>query len=157
MHKRKIGPKKFPPAPISSPTELTPEEAQQLDLEICWCIEELENLMSKKTNDKQKKETETCLNILRNPEAPLIKKRQVMRQQFGDYKKKISDHEEKRKNSKTNNSVNIQSVIPNKNSVFIKKHQKQDNLDCALSDDRKTDVNSSFHFKPSDNTFKFNF
>ena len=35
------------------------------------------------------------LKILQNPKAPLVKKRQVMRTTFGDYRKKMADEEQR--------------------------------------------------------------
>lgn len=149
-----MGPSKLPPPPSAPNVDLSPEDAQKLDYEICWCIEELENLMAKKSSDKQKKEQEMCLKILKNPEASLIKKRQVMRQQFGDYRQKISESKTKRNVSSNTSTVNIDKV-PSINSVFIRKHQKLNEVNGENNCDELK--SNTFSFKPSDNSFKFNF
>lgn len=154
MHKRRMGPAKMPPPPSTPNVDLSPEDAQKLDYEICWCIEELENLMAKKSNDKQKKEQELCLRILKSPETPLIKKRQVMRQHFGDYRQKISESKTKRNVHSNVSTVNIDKA-PSVNSVFIRKHQKLNEINGESND--VIEKSTAFSFKPSDNSFKFNF
>ena len=62
-----------------------------------WCVEQLEVGISnsKKPDSKQSQEAMKLLKVLRNPTAPLIKKRQVMRNAFGDYRKKMEQEEKK--------------------------------------------------------------
>ena len=46
------------------------------------------------------KETARILKVLTDPKAPLIKKRQVMRTNFGDYRKKMAEEEKTAKPGK---------------------------------------------------------
>ena len=167
--KKKIRPKTFGPAQLELP-KLTPEEEQQLDYDVCCCIEELENLLIKNPTERQKKLAEVSLKILKNPSESFIKKKQVMRQQFGDYRKKF---ENKKKDVLTNlncNKASFKAQDSHANSIFVKKfkhknitndeskkitnnlksveHVKENNLVCS---------DNTFHFSASDNSFRFNF
>jgi len=63
---------------------------EQLHKEISWCVEQLRmGIYCLKPTTKQAKESERVLKILTSTKAPLVKKRQVMHQTFGDYRKKI--------------------------------------------------------------------
>lgn len=95
MHKRK--PKSFPVTPLVPSVEMSPAEVIFFDYEVCWCIEELDKLISKNPTVKQKREYEGAIKILRDPKVPVIKKRQTMRQCLGDYKKRIEDNSTKGK------------------------------------------------------------
>uniref|UniRef100_UPI00398F7381 UPF0488 protein C8orf33 homolog n=1 Tax=Pristiophorus japonicus TaxID=55135 RepID=UPI00398F7381 len=69
---------------------------EQLRREVDWCIEQLElGLRTQKTNQKQADGALRALRTLRSGKAPLVKKRQVMRSIFGDYRKKMEDEREK--------------------------------------------------------------
>lgn len=91
---------------------LTPELEQQFEVELCWCIQQLQvALKSGKLNSKQGKKNPICfllitfvilvqdntkaLNILMSNSTPLVHKRQVMRLSFGDYRAKMSAEEKK--------------------------------------------------------------
>ena len=50
------------------------------------------------------KETARILKVLTDPKAPLIKKRQVMRTNFGDYRKKMAEEEKTAKPGKYSNN-----------------------------------------------------
>ena len=51
------------------------------------------------------------LKILRNPSAPMVKKRQAMRNTFGDYRKKMAEEEKKQTASESANRSNTMQHI----------------------------------------------
>lgn len=150
-------------------SELT--EDQKLQKELNWCIDQLRiGLMTKKST-KQTQEAVRIIKILSSSTAPLVKKRQVMRQYFGDYRKKIADEEARwykdsekiRKNSTicshTADSVGKSTYIRTSNQ-----HSKMTLSDalerCAINNEKdKNNVSSaetsieeifSFNFEISD-------
>ena len=63
-----------------------------------WCVKQLElSLESGKLNERRTAEVKRSLRILRNPDTPLIKLRQVMRTSFGDYRTKMAAEEKSAK------------------------------------------------------------
>ncbi|XP_020391353.1 UPF0488 protein C8orf33 homolog [Rhincodon typus] len=65
---------------------------EQLRREVDWCIEQLElGLRTQKAKPKQAEQAVRALRTLRSEKAPLVKKRQVMRSIFGDYRKKMEE------------------------------------------------------------------
>lgn len=74
-----------------------PEESlRQFQLELCWCIQQLERTLNeKKGNEKQLQETWKVLTVLKNNNQPIIRKRQLMRTHFGDYRAKMASEEKK--------------------------------------------------------------
>ncbi|XP_051877584.1 UPF0488 protein C8orf33 homolog [Pristis pectinata] len=81
----------------TGPTEahcLSPE--QQLQKEVDWCVEQLElGLRSQKTHQKQADRALRAIRTLRSENAPLVKKRQLMRSIFGDYRKKMEEERQR--------------------------------------------------------------
>ncbi|CAK8690691.1 unnamed protein product [Clavelina lepadiformis] len=64
--------------------------------EVNWCIEQLRmGMFTKNPSKQQVQECERVIRILTSSKAPLVKKRQAMRQMFGDYRKKIEAEERK--------------------------------------------------------------
>ncbi|XP_078274071.1 UPF0488 protein C8orf33 homolog isoform X2 [Rhinoraja longicauda] len=73
---------------------LSPEE--QLQREVDWCIEQLElGLQSQKNTQKQGEEAVRALRTLHSKRPPLVKKRQLMRSMFGDYRKKMEEERQR--------------------------------------------------------------
>ncbi|KPJ17630.1 UPF0488 protein CG14286 [Papilio machaon] len=74
-----------------------PEEAtREFQLQLCWCIQQLErSLHEKKGNEKHLQEAWKVLTILKNNNQPIIRKRQLMRTHFGDYRAKMAAEEKK--------------------------------------------------------------
>jgi Domain of unknown function (DUF4615) len=63
-----------------------------------WCVKQLElSLESGKLNEKRASEARRSIRVLRNPETPLIKLRQLMRTTFGDYRAKMAAEEKSAK------------------------------------------------------------
>ncbi|KAG8433164.1 hypothetical protein GDO86_017450 [Hymenochirus boettgeri] len=64
--------------------------------ELDWCVEQLEiGLQRRKSTPKQAEEAMRAIKTLRSEKAPLVKKRQVMRAMFGDYRKKMEEENQK--------------------------------------------------------------
>uniref|UniRef100_A0A1Q3F7B8 Uncharacterized protein n=1 Tax=Culex tarsalis TaxID=7177 RepID=A0A1Q3F7B8_CULTA len=74
-----------------------PSEAnRQFELELYWCIQQLENSLNAphiRDNNKKVEDTLKLINTLKSPNQPLIKKRQIMRTSFGDYRAKMAEEE----------------------------------------------------------------
>ncbi|XP_030069061.1 UPF0488 protein C8orf33 homolog [Microcaecilia unicolor] len=89
--KMKVGPIEHPDKETSPQ-----DEASQLRREVDWCVEQLEfGLQRQKSTQKQVDEALRAIKILKSEKAPLVKKRQVMRGMFGDYRKKMEDERQK--------------------------------------------------------------
>ncbi|KFP49192.1 UPF0488 protein C8orf33, partial [Cathartes aura] len=107
------------------------ETAQQSDdqlwKEVDWCVEQLElGLKTQKSTPKQVEEALRAIKTLRNDKAPLVKKRQLMRAMFGDYRKKMEEErcrELKLMEAavKSARVVEVKGNIRNKNCRFIRK------------------------------------
>lgn len=143
--------------------ELSTEE--QLQRQLDWCIEQLEQGMrSHKATTKQKEEASRALKTLRSSKAPLVKKRQLMRAMAGDYRKKMEEDKSKQFKLIQNETASAQlravSEFP-KRSVFHRKagikasmsesHTNSNNLDATAA------LEKSFIFTPSKEEFRFNF
>ncbi|XP_052760145.1 UPF0488 protein CG14286-like [Mya arenaria] len=64
--------------------------------ELFWCIEQLQQSLDiLKPSSKQAEDASRYLKVLLSAKAPLIKKRQAMRNAFGDYRKKMQEMERK--------------------------------------------------------------
>lgn len=119
-----VSPKAIVDANPSSALDL--EVKNQFELELCWCIQHLEaSLASGKLQKKQTQDAIQYLNSLKNNTVPLIKKRQIMRNTFGDYRQKMVEDE--RKLSRIVSTVKFTSpVMISKKSLFIKKAIQHD-------------------------------
>lgn len=88
---------KFPPLQVEAPESPVNNEeaASQFEVELCWCVQQLEITMQTtgKLNQKQMQDAEKNLKILKSPTQMLIKKRQLMRTLFGDYRSKMAEEE----------------------------------------------------------------
>ncbi|VEN37451.1 unnamed protein product [Callosobruchus maculatus] len=159
----------------STSSAMTPEQEQHFEVELCWCIQQLQiALQSGKLNNKQVKDHTNALNTLMNNSAPLIQKRQIMRLSFGDYRAKMALEEKKSKNQLV---IKVKPATPSKKSTFFKKSgfsttgnafrfnfdpPTGPNEDNIGNEPLKTDLvkpqeKQPFLFKPSDNNFRFNF
>uniref|UniRef100_A0A336M2Z0 CSON001169 protein n=1 Tax=Culicoides sonorensis TaxID=179676 RepID=A0A336M2Z0_CULSO len=96
------------------------EAQEKFELELAWCIQRLEEtLNSGKLNQKQTDDAIKTMKILKSSSQPTVKKRQIMRQTFGDYRTKMAEDE------KTYSiSTNAFKFLPSskfKKSYFVKK------------------------------------
>ncbi|NWI84627.1 CH033 protein, partial [Pitta sordida] len=76
----------------SNQDEKTSQSDEQLQKELDWCVQQLElGLKTQKPTPKQAEEAVRAIRTLRSHKAPLVKKRQLMRTMFGDYRKKMQE------------------------------------------------------------------
>ncbi|XP_012694698.2 UPF0488 protein C8orf33 homolog isoform X1 [Clupea harengus] len=138
-------------------SELTPE--QQLNRELDWCIEQLElGLRTRKTTPKQTEEAVRALKTLRNPKAPLVKKRQLMRAVAGDYRSKMEQERDKQFKliQSSVSSAWVKTVAePAPKSVFHRKTTPK--AAQAHTSTQKTPAAQTQPTLPSDSTDTFSF
>ncbi|XP_016157398.1 PREDICTED: UPF0488 protein C8orf33 homolog [Ficedula albicollis] len=100
---------------------------EQLRKEVDWCVNQLElGLKTQKPTPKQAEEALRAIRTLRSDKAPLVKKRQLMRAMFGDYRKKMQEElcrelklmETAAKSAKI---VELKGSIRKKNGQFVRK------------------------------------
>ncbi|KFV51137.1 UPF0488 protein C8orf33, partial [Gavia stellata] len=134
----------------------------QLWKEVDWCVEQLElGLKTQKSTPKQVEEALRAIKTLRNDKAPLVKKRQLMRAMFGDYRKKMEEERCKELKLmetavKSARVVEVKRNICNKNGRFIRKCSGA----CRKSQDSagpRTPNTGLFKFTTSQEEFRFNF
>ncbi|XP_030906269.2 UPF0488 protein C8orf33 homolog isoform X1 [Melopsittacus undulatus] len=156
-----------PNAGISHQDETSQQSGNQLWKEVDWCVEQLElGLKTQKSTPKQVDEALRAIKTLRSEKAPLVKKRQLMRTMFGDYRKKMEEElckelklmEAAVKSAKV---VEVKRNICKKKGQFIRKcseacRKSQDSAGC-LSGSPRTLNKGPFKFTPSQEEFRFNF
>merc|ERR1711915_228894 len=93
-----------------------------LKCEVAWCIQQIDkSLATGKLSQKREKEAIKCKKVLENPQSSLIKLRQAMRAQCGDYRTKMREDEE-RSRALDHSKVKIASVpTVGTGNRFIKK------------------------------------
>ncbi|KFQ90632.1 UPF0488 protein C8orf33, partial [Nipponia nippon] len=112
---------------ISHQDETSEPSDDQLWKEVDWCVEQLElGLKTQKSTPKQAEEALRAIKTLRNDKAPLVKKRQLMRAMFGDYRKKMEEEWCKELKlmetaAKSARVTEVKGDIRNKNCQFIRK------------------------------------
>uniref|UniRef100_A0A182XC39 Uncharacterized protein n=1 Tax=Anopheles quadriannulatus TaxID=34691 RepID=A0A182XC39_ANOQN len=86
------------PATGNAPAAAEPSEAdRQFELELYWCIQQLESqlhLPNVRENNKKLEETSKLINTLKSGTQPIIRKRQIMRTTFGDYRSRMAAEEQ---------------------------------------------------------------
>ncbi|XP_066256233.1 UPF0488 protein CG14286 [Euwallacea similis] len=83
---------------VNYATGLSAEQEEQFQSELYWCIKQLQSALNTgKLPSKHVQEHTKALNTLMSNEAPMVKKRQVMRLSFGDYRSKMLEDEKKAK------------------------------------------------------------
>ncbi|KAL4624373.1 hypothetical protein GN956_G17380 [Arapaima gigas] len=133
---------------------------QILARELDWCIEQLElGLRTQKSTPKQMEEASRALKTLRSSKAPLVKKRQVMRAMFGDYRKKMEAEKAKQVKliREDVRSARVAAVLePVRKPVFRRTAQSQ-LLKQRPQEDGPGCGGNTFVFSPSQEEFRFNF
>lgn len=150
----------------STASGLDQDAEDQFEVELLWCIQQLQaGLMDLKLQEKQVYNMTKSLNVLKSNNASLIKKRQVMRNTFGDYRAKMSDDE--KKFSKSTIFVkftpsNIKKL--DKKSLFLKKAVKptettKDNKETCGGEveNEQSSRKAIINVDVSNEKFKFNF
>ncbi|XP_059045744.1 UPF0488 protein CG14286 [Achroia grisella] len=93
---------------------------RQFQLELCWCIQQLEkSLAEKKGNEKQTQEAWKVLTILKNNNQSIVRKRQLMRTHFGDYRAKMAAEEKKL--AKMASKMKISDAPDKPKATFLRK------------------------------------
>ncbi|XP_011876942.1 PREDICTED: UPF0488 protein CG14286 [Vollenhovia emeryi] len=139
---------------------LDPEAEDRFELELCWCIQQLEaSLAAGKLQMKQAQELSRQLNSLKSNTASLIRKRQIMRNTLGDYREKMVEDE--RKFGKTVSAVKFtSSASADRKSIFVKKATGRGIQDSKMDDKRTQNVLQSAKQADGDRPhtpFRFNF
>ncbi|XP_077130794.1 UPF0488 protein C8orf33 homolog isoform X2 [Ranitomeya variabilis] len=162
------------------PSPPVKEEAKsgddELRRELDWCVEQLEiGLQRQKSTPKQVEEAVQVIKTLRSAKVPLVKKRQVMRVMFGDYRRKMEEERVKqlRIMQAATKSAKMTEVTlmarQNRSKVFRKSIHKSPTsaaptsaapADTQGTSDQYTAPSSGqqqFTFRPSQVAFSFNF
>ncbi|NXV91947.1 CH033 protein, partial [Calonectris borealis] len=147
--------------------ETSQQSDDQLWKEVDWCVEQLElGLKTQKSTPKQVEEALRAIKTLRNDKAPLVKKRQLMRAMFGDYRKKMEEEwckELKLMEAavKSARVVEVKGNVRNKNGQFIRKRsgacRKSQGSAGSPSESPRTFNTGLFKFTTSQEKFRFNF
>jgi len=78
--------------PIANAASITDTAISTLEDDIAWCVAQLEMAIGGKTVSKQQKEEMLkYIKLLQSSKIPVPRKRQIMRQNFGDYKRKMRE------------------------------------------------------------------
>uniref|UniRef100_U5EZN2 Protein aael aael001955 aedes aegypti n=1 Tax=Corethrella appendiculata TaxID=1370023 RepID=U5EZN2_9DIPT len=159
------------------------DSSQTFQLELYWCIHKLEESFSSahlQQNPKKADDTRKLINILKSSTQPIIKKRQIMRQTFGDYRSKMTEEEKTlaldpsaikftKPTTTTSESkshfIKKSSILSEENKNFkfnfkIDEDKSVENADKMETDDEKEKVKTNVKYatiQPSDNSFRFNF
>ncbi|NXW59669.1 CH033 protein, partial [Eurystomus gularis] len=152
---------------MSHQDKASQQSDDQLWKEVNWCVEQLElGLKTQKATPKQAEEALRAIKTLRNDKAPLVKKRQLMRAMFGDYRKKMEEERCKELKLmeaavKSARIVEVKRSVCNKSCQFIRKSsgacRKSQGLAESPSESPRTLNIGSFKFTTSQEEFHFNF
>ncbi|XP_066186094.1 UPF0488 protein C8orf33 homolog isoform X1 [Sylvia atricapilla] len=137
---------------------------EQLWKELDWCVNQLElGLKTQKPTPKQAEEALRAIRTLRSDKAPLVKKRQLMRAMFGDYRKKMQEElcrELKLMETAAKSAGIVELKGSKKNGQFIRKClgacRKSQGSAESPSDSHRTDYTGLFNFT-APQEFRFNF
>ncbi|XP_068231396.1 UPF0488 protein CG14286 [Palaemon carinicauda] len=162
------------PSHSSEKGDENPDDAlERFPLELRWCLQQLEATMEKKkSTPKEAEDILKSYKILSGTKAPLIRKRQLMRSLFGDYRKKMADEEKKVKiappslktTSAPNKSKYLRQKVKSDTDTTIKTESCEagvssldENKSCD-SEEKEKYISSTLDFNSeSGKTFRFNF
>ncbi|NWR04467.1 CH033 protein, partial [Paradoxornis webbianus] len=143
--------------------EKTSQPDEQLWKELDWCVNQLElGLKTQKPTPKQAEEALRAIRTLRSDKAPLVKKRQLMRAMFGDYRKKMQEElcRELKLMETAAKSARIVELKGSKNGQFVRKClgacRKSQGSAESPSESHQTLNTGLFNF-PTPQEFRFNF
>ncbi|KAI0207082.1 hypothetical protein LSAT2_008258 [Lamellibrachia satsuma] len=98
------------------------DDVQQFfEVELAWCIQQLELSLQKDVSARQSAEAIRVLKVLKNPKAALVKKRHAMRTTFGDYRKKMQEEEKTFASSAKNIILRCAAKEKQDKSSFLRK------------------------------------
>ncbi|NXF08738.1 CH033 protein, partial [Smithornis capensis] len=151
----------------SNQDENTFQSDEQLQKELDWCVQQLElGLKTQKPTPKQAEEALRAIRTLRSDKAPLVKKRQLMRAMFGDYRKKMQEElcrelKLMETAAKSARIVEVKGSVRKKNGQFIRKCsgacRKSQGSAESPSESPRTLYGGLFNFATSKEEFRFNF
>ncbi|XP_003397162.4 UPF0488 protein CG14286 [Bombus terrestris] len=158
-NKKNAEPKLADSASVGAETNsgLSQEAEDQFEVELCWCIQQLEMCLGTgKLPERQAHDLNKNINILKSNTAPLIRKRQIMRNTLGNYREKMALDEQKF--GKTASSIKfISPPSENRKCVFVRKA-------ASASTKEKQAVTHPLNFSEKcinidnvQNVFRFNF
>lgn len=131
---------KAPVATKSEAEESVDDALERFPLELRWCLQQLEDTMKKKkSTPREAEDILKSYKVLAGQKAPLVKKRQLMRSLFGDYRKKMAEEEKKFKMGTP--SLKTCSSAPSK-SRFIKHKTHLGNDQPGVNDDKCIETKS---------------
>ncbi|NWY05943.1 CH033 protein, partial [Nothoprocta ornata] len=147
--------------------ETSQQSEDQLQKEVDWCVEQLElGLKTQKPSPKQAEEALRAIKTLRSDKAPLVKKRQVMRTLFGDYRKRMEEDwcqqlKLVQAAMKSARVVEVKENIRRKSCRVMRKRtgacrKSQDSAESPSASPRTSNTDS-FRFTTSQENFYFNF
>ncbi|KAG4067356.1 hypothetical protein HA402_000347 [Bradysia odoriphaga] len=158
-------------------SDLDSENVRQFELELAWCIQTMESsLNGGKLNGSQVQDATKTLKLLKSSNQSIIRKRQLMRSSFGDYRAKMAEEEKKLRIGRRQIQFSNQ---PNSKSFFVKRsvlstigkdkdfkfdfpattEQLIENLNLNETNDKSESLPQSngIAYTTSDNSFRFNF
>uniref|UniRef100_G1NCB1 CH033 protein n=1 Tax=Meleagris gallopavo TaxID=9103 RepID=G1NCB1_MELGA len=141
----------------------TSQSDDQLQKEVDWCVEQLEiGLKTQKSTPKQVEEALRAIKTLRSDKAPLVKKRQIMRTIFGDYRKKMEEELCKQLKLMLSDAKSAKIVeVQNKKCQVIRKRSgacsKSQGSAGSPPESPNTPDTGAFRFTVSQEEFRFNF
>ncbi|NXA10434.1 CH033 protein, partial [Sapayoa aenigma] len=151
----------------SNQDEKTFQSDEQLQKELDWCVQQLElGLKTQKPTPKQAEEALWAIRTLRSDKAPLVKKRQLMRAMFGDYRKKMQEElcrelKLMEAAAKSARIVEVKGSIRKKHGQFIRKCsgacRKSQGSAGSHSESPRTLYKGLFNSTTSKEDFRFNF
>ncbi|NWJ00355.1 CH033 protein, partial [Crypturellus undulatus] len=147
--------------------ETAQQSEDQLRKEVDWCVEQLElGLKTQKPTPKQAEEALRAIRTLRSDKAPLVKKRQVMRTLFGDYRRRMEEDwcqqlKLMQAAMKSARIVEVKEDVRRKSCQVVRKRsgacrKRQDSAESPSTSPRTSNTNS-FRFTSSQENFYFNF
>ncbi|XP_018430494.1 PREDICTED: UPF0488 protein C8orf33 homolog [Nanorana parkeri] len=145
--------------------------ASELQRELDWCVEQLEiGLQRQKSAPKKVEEAMRAVRTLRGEKVALVKKRQLMRTMFGDYRRKMEEERQKQLKlmqaaAKSARVIEVSETARRKSSKVFRKSARQSHSDNgqdlpADSQDPPTQAapdQGGFIFQSSQEPFRFNF
>ncbi|XP_044159852.1 uncharacterized protein LOC122945077 isoform X1 [Bufo gargarizans] len=167
-----------PVPPLKEEPKLVPQSgADELRRELDWCVEQLEiGLQRQKSTPKQVEEALRAIKTLRSEKVQLVKKRQVMRLMFGDYRLKMEEERVKQLRlmqaaAKSAKMTTVTRTARQNSSKVFRKSVHKSSRNAApnsaapadsqgISDQTAAPSSSSqqeFSFRPSQEAFCFNF
>ncbi|XP_058054774.1 UPF0488 protein CG14286 [Anopheles bellator] len=160
-----------------SPTNPAQSESdRQFEMELYWCIQQLESslcLPQVRENSKKVEDTTKLLTTLKSATQPIIRKRQIMRTTFGDYRSKMAAEEQSL--SVDPESVRFEELKEKTRYHYLKKSailSGEKNFRFNFTADGGNDTGDevleqessaprtaigTVKIAPSDNSFRFNF